>query len=170
MIGYERLRSCRQWSKLHAFTEGAFLPAKHKLRRLLKRSCRLTSSEHRHTRALLNHYLRGLSKVFSLLSFIFPLTLEALWLKKLPFHRGFKYAGSSAEPALIAVCCVCGLVRARKTFPSESDRWITCRAYEHRYGVALMSSTLTHTYCSGCYTDFMQRVRHTRQATAPLPH
>lgn len=109
------------------------------------------------------------SKVVRAILIMFPLTLEVVMAHKLPFHPGFKYAGSPAEPALIAVCCVCGLVRARKTFPSESDRWITGRAYEHRYGVALMSSTLTHTYCSGCYTDFMQRVRHTRQATAPLP-
>jgi hypothetical protein len=111
------------------------------------------------------------SKVVRAILIIFPLTLEVVMAQKLPFHPGFKYAGSPADPApaLIAVCCVCGLVRARKTFPSESDRWITCRAYEHRYGVALMSSTLTHTYCSGCYTDFMQRVRHTHQATAPFP-
>ena len=98
----------------------------------------------------------------------FRLTLEVVMAQRLPFRPGIKYAGSPAETVLIAICCVCGLVRARKTFTSESDRWITCRAYEQRYGVALMGSALTHTYCSGCYTDFMQRVRHTRQATAPL--
>jgi hypothetical protein len=119
-------------------------------------------------RALLKPIRHIASKVVRAL-IIFLLTLEVVMAQKLPFHPGFKHAGSSAEPALIAVCCVCGLVRARKTFTGESDRWITCRAYEHRYGVALMSSTLTHTYCSGCYTDFMQRVRHTPQATAPLP-
>jgi hypothetical protein len=89
--------------------------------------------------------------------------------QKLPFRSGIKHGGSPAETAFIAICCVCGLVRARKTFIAESDRWITCRAYEQRYGVTLVGSALTHTYCSGCYTDFMQRVRPTRQATAPLP-
>ena len=108
------------------------------------------------------------SKLVSAMLLNRPLTLGVIMAQKLPFRSGIKYAGSPAETVLIAICCVCGLVRARKTFTSESDRWITCRAYEQRYGVALMGSALTHTYCSGCYTDFMQRVRHTRQATAPL--
>jgi len=90
--------------------------------------------------------------------------------QKLPFRSAIQYAGSPVEAAPIAICCVCGLVRARKTFTAESDRWITGRAYEQRYGVTLMRSALTHTYCCGCYTDFMQRVRLTRQATAPLPN
>ncbi len=90
--------------------------------------------------------------------------------QKLPFRSGIKYEASPGESAVIAMCCVCGLVRGRKTFTAESDRWITCQAYEQRYGVTLMGSALTHTYCSGCYMDFMQRVRPTRQATAPLPN
>jgi hypothetical protein len=45
-----------------------------------------------------------------------------------------------------------------------------CRAYEQKYGVNLVGSALTHTYCCGSYTDFMQRARPTRQATAPLPN
>ena len=97
-------------------------------------------------------------------------TLGVNMAQKLPFRSGIKYGGSPVEAAPIAICCVCGLVRARKTFTAESERWITCRAYEHRYGVTLVGSALTHTYCSGCYTDFMQRVRPTRQATAPLPN
>jgi len=90
--------------------------------------------------------------------------------QKLPFRSGIKYGASPGETAVVAICCVCGLVRARKTFTAESDRWITCRAYEQRYGVTLVGSALTHTYCSGCYTDFMQRVGPTPQAAAPLPN
>src|SRR5688572_6681773 len=71
--------------------------------------------------------------------------------QKLPFRSGIKYGGLPGEAEPISICCVCGLVRARKTFTAESERWITCRAYEQRYGVALAGRALTHTYCSGCY-------------------
>jgi hypothetical protein len=97
-------------------------------------------------------------------------TLEVnLWLKNC------RSAQSSSmelrrEKLRSSVYCVCGLVPARKTFTADSDRWITGQPYEQRYGVTLMGSALTHTYCSGCYMDFMQRVRPTRQATAPLPN
>lgn len=90
--------------------------------------------------------------------------------QKLWFRPDIKRRGSPEQTALIAICCVCGLVRAKKTFVTESDRWITGRAYEQRYGVTLMVSTLTHTYCSGCYTDFMQRVRPIRPAALRFSH
>lgn len=64
-----------------------------------------------------------------------------------------------AETSLIATCCVCGLVRAKKAFSQDPDRWITKRSYEHTYGVTLAGTPFTRTYCSGCRTDFMQRVR-----------
>jgi len=35
------------------------------------------------------------------------------------------------------------------------------------YGMRLVGNPVTHTYCSGCHTDFMQRVRPTRQTLAP---
>ena len=47
------------------------------------------------------------------------------------------------------------------------DKWVTKRAYEHMYGMRLVGNPVTHTYCSGCHTDFMQRVRPTRQTLAP---
>jgi len=75
-----------------------------------------------------------------------------------PFRRGFKH-GSPSETSLIAMCCVCGLVRARK----DTDQWVTKRSYEQMYGVTLIGSPLTHTYCLGCYTDFLQRVRPSQQ-------
>jgi hypothetical protein len=83
------------------------------------------------------------------------------------FRQGLKREQLSGEVSLIATCCVCGLVRARKTFVGEPDRWITKRAYEHMYGGRLVGNPVTHTYCSGCHTDFMQRVRSRRQTLAP---
>ena len=67
--------------------------------------------------------------------------------------------GLPAKASPIAVCCVCRLLRARKTVVGEADRWITKRAFEHLYGVRVVGTPVTHTYCSGCHTDFMQRVR-----------
>jgi hypothetical protein len=89
--------------------------------------------------------------------------------QKLPFRRGIKHGDSTAETELIAVCCVCGLIRVSKKLGEASELWLTTRAYEQRYGVPILGSLLTHTYCSGCYTDFMQRVGpslHT--TTSPL--
>jgi len=79
------------------------------------------------------------------------------------FRQGLNRGGLRVETSLIAKCCVCGLVRARKTFAGDPDRWVTKRAYEQMYGIRLMGNPVTHTYCSGCHTDFMQRIRHRRQ-------
>jgi len=89
---------------------------------------------------------------------ISPLNLGITMEQKLPLLSGITYGGSLKTTAPIAICCVCGLVRARKIVTAECDRWITGRAYEQRYGVSLVGNVLTHTYCSGCYSDFMQRV------------
>ena len=75
------------------------------------------------------------------------------------FCQGLHHEGLPVKASLIAMCCVCGLLRARKTVAGEPDRWITKRAYEDRYGVKVVGTPVTHTYCSGCHTDFMQRVR-----------
>jgi hypothetical protein len=72
------------------------------------------------------------------------------------------------EASLIAICCVCGLVRARKTFAGDPDRWVTKRAYEQMYGIRLVGNPVTHTYCLGCHTDFMQRVRPSGPDPFPL--
>jgi len=81
------------------------------------------------------------------------------------FRQGIN-RGGPAPASLIAMCCVCGLVRARKTVDGEPDRWVSKRAYEHMYKVRLLGNPFTHTYCSGCHTDFMQRVRSSRQAVS----
>ena len=83
------------------------------------------------------------------------------------FRPGLNHAARPVRASLIAMCCVCGLVRARKAFAGDPDRWVTKRAYEHMYGMRLVGNPVTHTYCSGCHTDFMQRVKPTRQTLAP---
>jgi len=83
------------------------------------------------------------------------------------FRQGFNRGGLRVETSLIAKCCVCGLVRARKTFAGDPDRWVTKRAYEQMYGIRLMGTPVTHTYCSGCHMDFMQRVRPTGKTLSP---
>ena len=83
------------------------------------------------------------------------------------FRQGVNGGGVPVGSSLIAMCCVCGLVRARKAFAGDPDRWVTKRAYEQMYGMRLVGNPVTHTYCSGCHTDFMQRVRPTRQTLAP---
>ena len=85
--------------------------------------------------------------------------------QNMPLRRGITFRAFAAETALITQCCVCGLVRERKRFPGEADRWVTSRTYEERYGVTILGSPLTHTYCSGCYMDFMQRVKSSRHAS-----
>lgn len=78
------------------------------------------------------------------------------------FRQGLNRGGQPAS--LIAMCCVCGLVRAGKTVAGEPDRWVTKRAYEQTYGIRLVGNPVTHTYCTGCHTDFMQRVRPSGQS------
>ena len=86
--------------------------------------------------------------------------------KGMPLRKGVRFSALSAGSTLVAQCCVCGLLRARKSLAEEPDQWITSRAYEHMYGVTLSGSRLTHTYCSGCYGDFIQRVRPSQHTVA----
>jgi hypothetical protein len=79
------------------------------------------------------------------------------------FRQGVNHGGLPVQASLIAMCCVCGLVRARVA--GDPDRWVTKRAYEQMHGRTLAGHPITHTYCSGCLTDFMQRVRPRGQKT-----
>ena len=83
------------------------------------------------------------------------------------FRQGLNRGGLTQKATLVAMCCVCGLVRARKIVAQDPDRWVTKRAYEQIYGVRLLGNPVTHTYCSGCHRDFMQRVRPSRQTLSP---
>jgi hypothetical protein len=85
-------------------------------------------------------------------------------------RRSIKSGALSTETVFIAICCVCGLVRVRKTFPMHAEQWVTKRAYEKKYGIALIGKPVTHTYCPGCYTDFMQRVTSSRHTSGPSPN
>jgi hypothetical protein len=83
------------------------------------------------------------------------------------FRQRRNRGGVPVEGPLIAMCCVCGLVRAPKTFAADPDRWVTKRAYEQVYGNRIAGNAVTHTYCLGCHTDFMQRVRPSGQTITP---
>lgn len=78
-----------------------------------------------------------------------------------------KRRGLRTETSLIATCCVCGLLRSKKTHSQDPDRWVTRRAYEQTYGVSLVGSLFTHTYCSGCHADFMQRAKPEKHSPMP---
>jgi len=78
-----------------------------------------------------------------------------------------KRRGHRIETSLIATCCVCGLIRGKKTHSQEPDQWVTRRTYEQTYGVRLFGSLVTHTYCSGCFADFMQRAKPEKPCSMP---
>lgn len=78
-----------------------------------------------------------------------------------------KRRGLRIETSLIAACCVCGLIRVKKTRSQDPDQWVTRRTYEQTYGVSLFGSLFTHTYCSGCHADFMQRAKAERHRAMP---
>jgi len=67
--------------------------------------------------------------------------------------------GLPLETSLIAMCCVCGLVRDDKTIAADSNRWVSKKSYEKTYKVTLRGTHFTHTYCTGCFTDLSQRAR-----------
>lgn len=53
-------------------------------------------------------------------------------------------------PRLLAVCCVCGLIRDELRPATDPVRWTTQRAYQKSYGVRTTECLLTHTYCPKC--------------------
>ena len=82
------------------------------------------------------------------------------------YRQGLTHGGRPVDASLIAMCCVCGLVRARKAVAADPDRWVTKRAYEQMYGIRLVGNPVTHTYCLGCHADFMQRIGPNGRITA----
>jgi hypothetical protein len=53
---------------------------------------------------------------------------------------------------MLAVCCVCRLIRCETgPFPGR-ERWVTPRTYRTTHGVNPVDSPLTHTYCPKCFT------------------
>lgn len=62
-------------------------------------------------------------------------------------------------PALLPVCCICGLVRDDTGFPLCPDRWIAQQAYRETHGVNPTELPLTHTYCPECFAHVRETVR-----------
>jgi hypothetical protein len=61
--------------------------------------------------------------------------------------------------SLIPVCSSCGLIRDETGDSFHQERWVTKRTYVKTHGMSVADCHLTHTYCPGCFTDFMERVR-----------
>ena len=79
--------------------------------------------------------------------------------ERLSLRQFVTHSPLPGDTALIPVCSMCGLIR-EKTGPSQKqERWVTKRTYLKTHGVSLADGHLTHTYCPGCFTDFMERVK-----------
>lgn len=70
------------------------------------------------------------------------------------------------EASLIPVCSSCGLVRDESNVSGEQEHWVTKRTYQKTHGRNLADCHITHTYCPGCFTDFMERVRPSTRSTS----
>ena len=80
--------------------------------------------------------------------------LKAALLRPLVRRRTF-----AKEPALIPIYSSCGLSRDVCGVAVDHERWVTKRVYVKTHGVNLAACYLTHTYCPGCFKDFMDRLR-----------
>ena len=63
------------------------------------------------------------------------------------------------ERTVLAVCCVCGLIRDESESSADRERWVTPETYRQTRGVNPVDYPLTHTYCPGCYIQLMRRIR-----------
>jgi hypothetical protein len=64
---------------------------------------------------------------------------------------------------MIPICSMCGLIRDAGGVTLDQERWVTKRTYVKTHGMNLAECHLTHTYCPGCFTDFMERVTLTNR-------
>jgi hypothetical protein len=62
-------------------------------------------------------------------------------------------------PQLLAVCCVCGLIRDELRPAPDPVRWTTQRMYQRAYGVNSTECPLTHTYCPDCLSQAQKAAR-----------
>ncbi len=60
---------------------------------------------------------------------------------------------------LLPVCCICGLIRDETAASPDHRQWVTAQAYRSTHGVNPDEFHLTHTYCSECLTQVLDRVR-----------
>ena len=71
-------------------------------------------------------------------------------------------------PALLPICCLCGLIRDETGTTSDLIRWITPRTYCETHGVNPADVPLTHTYCPKCFTKVQETVvQYFRQLGTP---
>jgi hypothetical protein len=63
------------------------------------------------------------------------------------------------EIPLLAVCCLCRFIRDEIAPSLDRARWVTQRTYLKTYGVNPADCLQTHTYCPGCFTQVMDRIR-----------
>ena len=61
-------------------------------------------------------------------------------------------------PALLPVCCICGLVRDETAPFRDNVHWVTRRTYRETHGVNPADIPLTHTYCPECLTKVQATV------------
>ena len=62
-------------------------------------------------------------------------------------------------PAILPVCCICGLIRDETGSPPGFVRWVTQRTYRETHGVNSADFPLTHTYCPECFTKVQNTVK-----------
>ena len=62
-------------------------------------------------------------------------------------------------PKMLAICCVCRLVRDETGFSPGRERWVTQRTYRKIHSVNPTDFPLTHTYCQTCLTKAQETVR-----------
>jgi len=63
------------------------------------------------------------------------------------------------SPALLPVCCVCGLIRDETGSSPDRECWVTPRRYRQTHGVNPVDFPLTHTYCLKCFTKAQEAVK-----------
>jgi len=83
------------------------------------------------------------------------MAMKTLLLKQQPVKRRWL----ANKPALIPICSSCGLIRDENGDAIGQEHWVTKRMYVQKHGVNLVDCDLSHTYCPGCFTDFVERVR-----------
>ena len=67
-------------------------------------------------------------------------------------------SASRKKPSLLAVCCMCALVRDETGYSIDHERWVTRRTYRKTHGAMPDDCVLTHTYCPNCFTQVMDRM------------
>lgn len=66
---------------------------------------------------------------------------------------------SAHVPVLLAVCCICGLVRDDASSSHEAGRWIPLKTYRHAHQLYSADVLFSHTYCPHCLVQVQERVR-----------